>query len=298
MPNLTALICGYLLEDRHRCNVYPAAAGLRSHIRRGSWPHLTVGLFGHQRKVRVKKFASKENTSSYSCLHVLSWSESGLLTDRPKVHVLRGMAGQVSPSNLAVTPNTTNLSTIGIAPSGDVVLVIGDEEQKMRVHSLILRTSSKVFEAMLGPSYSEGANLSSAAPKDISLPEDDAAALEIIFNVIHCRTDAIDDPLDPSLVLRVAIMADKYDFIEALKYAARDWMKCDAVRDAENLWRLAIASCWLRDDRGFENNTLALLCQYGGSYVNLGEVDRTPPDVVDQLAGTSRLLASTPWLAY
>jgi len=208
------------------------------------------------------------------------------------------MAKQVSPSNLVVTPNATNLSTIGIAPSGDVVLVIGDEERKMRVHSLILRTSSKVFDAMLGPSYSEGANLSSAAPKDISLPEDDAAALEIIFNVIHCRTDAIDDPLDPSLVLRVAIMADKYDFIEALKYAARDWMKCDAVRDAENLWRLAIASCWLRDDRGFENNTLALLCQYGGSYVNLGEVDRTPPDVVDQLAGTSRLLASTPWLAY
>ena len=60
-----------LPEDRHRCNVYLASAGLRSHIRRGSRPHLTVGLFGHQRKVCVKRFASEENTSSYSCLHVL-----------------------------------------------------------------------------------------------------------------------------------------------------------------------------------------------------------------------------------
>ncbi len=88
---------------------------------------------------------------------------------------------------------------------------------------------------MLGRSYSEGAKLSSIAPKDIPLPDDDAKALEIIFNVIHYRMDAIDDPLDPSVVLRVAIMADKYDFIQALKLTARDWLKCDAVRDAENL---------------------------------------------------------------
>ena len=119
-----------------------------------------------------------------------------------------------------------------------------------------------------------------------------------VHGLIHCRTEAVDDPLEPSLVLRVAIMADKYDFIEALKYAARDWLKCDAVKDGENLWRLAIASCWLRNDRGSKNTTLALLCQYGGSYVNLGEVDRMPPDVVGQLAGMSSLLAWTPRLAY
>lgn len=151
---------------------------------------------------------------------------------------------------------------------------------------------------MLGPSYSEGANLSSAAPKDIPLPDDDAEALEIIFNVIHCRTEAIDDPLDPSLVLRVAIMADKYDFTQALKFAARDWLKCDAVRDAKHLWRLAIASSWLRNNKGFENTTLALLRRYGGSFVKLGEVDRMPPDVVGQFAGKSSLLASTPGMAY
>jgi len=80
-------------------------------------------------------------------------------------HPRGGMAKQVSPSNFAVTPNTANPPTTSIAPSGDVVLVIGDEEWRMRVHSLILRTSSRVFDAMLGPSYSEGANLSSAAPK-------------------------------------------------------------------------------------------------------------------------------------
>jgi len=83
----------------------------------------------------------------------------------------------------------------------------------MKVDSFIFCTSSRVFNVILGPSYSEGANLSSLAPKDIPLPNDDAKALEIIFNVIHYRMEAMDDPLDPSVVLRVAITADKYNFI-------------------------------------------------------------------------------------
>ena len=65
----------------------------------------------------------------------------------------------------------------------------------MRVHSVILRTASTVFNALLGPHYNEGGNLSSGAPKDIPLPEDDAVALEIIFNALHYRVEAIQDLL-------------------------------------------------------------------------------------------------------
>jgi|SRR3569833_1008316 len=194
--------------------------------------------------------------------------------------------------------DTSNPSTVNIAPSGDVVLVVGAEQMRMRVHSLILRTSSTVFNAMLGPSYSEGANLSPVAPKDVSLPEDDAGALEFIFNVIHYRMDAIDDPPDPSLVLRVAMMADKYDFIQALKLASRDWLKCDAVNDAEELWRLVMAACWLRNEKAFENSTQALLCCYGGSYLELGDLDRMPPHLVGQFAGKPSISASAPLVAY
>jgi len=75
---------------------------------------------------------------------------------------------------------------------------------------------------MLGPHYDEGRNLPSESPKDVPLPQDDPEVLEIIFNAIHYRMEAIDDPLDPAVVLRVTIIADKYDFMEAFKLASRD----------------------------------------------------------------------------
>ena len=59
------------------------------------------------------------------------------------------------------------------AASGDVLLVIGSEGKWIQVHSLILRTASTVFNAMLGPHYTEGRDLSSESPKEILLPEDD-----------------------------------------------------------------------------------------------------------------------------
>jgi hypothetical protein len=138
---------------------------------------------------------------------------------------------------------------------------------------------------MLSPLYGEGRNLSSEAPKDIPLPEDDAEAWEIILNAIHYRMEAIDDPLDPALVLRVAIATDKYGFVQSLKLAIRDRLKCDTFADAKKLWQLAIASCWFCNEEGFEKSTQALLYRYGGSYVKLGEMDMMPPDVVGQFAG-------------
>jgi len=76
----------------------------------------------------------------------------------------------------------------------------------MRVHSLMLRTASTVFNTMLGPHYSEGRNLSLESPENIPLPDDDLKALEITFNAIYYCMEAIDDPLDPALLLRMAIM--------------------------------------------------------------------------------------------
>ncbi|GAB1315512.1 hypothetical protein MFIFM68171_05722 [Madurella fahalii] len=145
-----------------------------------------------------------------------------------------------------------------IAASGDVLLVIGTEGKRIRVQSLILRTASTVFNAMLGPHYTEGWDLSSESPKDIFLPEDDPEALRIIFNTIHYRLNTVDDPLDPPLVLRIAIMADKYDFIQALKLVSRDWLRCENVVDAKKLWQLTMASGWLKSEKCFEENTLTL----------------------------------------
>jgi hypothetical protein len=53
------------------------------------------------------------------------------------------------------------------------------------------------------------------------LAEDDAEAMEIILKVIHGCNDAVHDGLDASQILRVAIMADKFDCNLALAFAIK-----------------------------------------------------------------------------
>jgi hypothetical protein len=47
-----------------------------------------------------------------------------------------------------------------ISPDGDVVLVVGPRNVRLRIHSQCLRCASKVFGAMFGPHWSEGQGLS------------------------------------------------------------------------------------------------------------------------------------------
>ena len=48
---------------------------------------------------------------------------------------------------------------VDIAADGDVILVVGPEKIRLRVHSLNLKATSKPFSAMLGPIWKEGRDL-------------------------------------------------------------------------------------------------------------------------------------------
>lgn len=85
-----------------------------------------------------------------------------------------------------------------IAPDGDVVLVVGPDKSRMRVHSLALRCASKVFRTMFGPNWSEGQGLgTSVTPKEISLEDDDANALRVVLLTLHHCNDNVPDVLTP-----------------------------------------------------------------------------------------------------
>jgi hypothetical protein len=61
-----------------------------------------------------------------------------------------------------------------ILPDGDVVLVVGGDNIRLRVYSQCLRSASQVFAAMFGPNWSDGQRLSRESPTEVPLPEDDA----------------------------------------------------------------------------------------------------------------------------
>ncbi|KAK3316038.1 hypothetical protein B0H66DRAFT_604346 [Apodospora peruviana] len=124
---------------------------------------------------------------------------------------------------------------------------------------------------------------SSELPLEVTMHDADAAALEAILNSIHYRNTSkhVTNTIkyvteDPGMLLRIGKMANKYGFVGALKFAAQDWIEFAAAEATEEpesspyaMWQLAMASCWLDYDKGFETATRALLYSCGWSYLQL-----------------------------
>ena len=124
-------------------------------------------------------------------------------------------------SNTANAPSETH----AIAPTGDMILVVGEEKTELRVHSVCMRTASKVFDAMFGPRFSEGQPSNGDLPKEIQMPHDDAGAMTTICSVIHHRNDLLPDVLEPEDSAETLLVADKYDCVLlVLKQATFQWL--------------------------------------------------------------------------
>ena len=74
------------------------------------------------------------------------------------------------------------IETLNIVEDGDLILVVGkDNILKIRVRSLLLRITSKPFNAMFGPNFSEGQGLGNGSPvKEVPLPDDDLLSMKLI----------------------------------------------------------------------------------------------------------------------
>lgn len=72
--------------------------------------------------------------------------------------------------------DTQTNEVIEVAPDGDLILIVGPEETKLLVHSMLLRAVSKPFSVMFGPDWKEGqAMLDRDGPVELLLSEDDAS---------------------------------------------------------------------------------------------------------------------------
>jgi hypothetical protein len=158
---------------------------------------------------------------------------------------------------------------IKTAAEGDIVLVVGPQKVRIHAYSLFLKATSKPFSAMFGPGWKEGhAMLGQEEPVEILLPEDNAAALELICAIIHHRNDKVHQSLAASNVLAVAVTADKYDFSDALKLASAYWLR-PGQNKAGDLMLLSAAAFLFNNAQAFKDITRALILDYDGSYLAL-----------------------------
>lgn len=102
---------------------------------------------------------------------------------------------------------------------GDIILQVGSApqtERKLFVSSVQLSIASPVFVAMLDGRSSEGQALSTTVPKVLPHPDDDADPIALICNIIHRQTFEVSTAISAGELVKVAILADKYDCVNVI----------------------------------------------------------------------------------
>ncbi len=156
-----------------------------------------------------------------------------------------------------------------IAADGDIILVVGSDEVKLRVHSIFLKAASTPFSAMLGPNWKEGHDmLSLDGPVELLLPEGNATALTVICAVIHHQNRMVPHHLAARDVYNIAVTADEYDCIGALRFASDSWLQL-GKSSAADLMLLTAAAYLFNNAAAFKEITKALILDYHGSYLAL-----------------------------
>ena len=135
------------------------------------------------------------------------------------------------------------------ADEGDVILVVGNEKQKMRVSSVILSMASPVFKALLGPHFREGQEpRSSSSPVEVPLSDDESESMRDILDILHFRSGRMtalymdSETRSAGYLLRFAVTADKYDLAEPVRGHAKSMLQ---------EWLAEYANCYLDDQQLF-----------------------------------------------
>ncbi|KAF6820947.1 BTB/POZ domain-containing protein [Colletotrichum sojae] len=195
-----------------------------------------------------------------------------------------------SPASFAARMWSRSHSGVPVVPDGDVILVVGmgEETAELRVDSLILKRASRVFAAMLGPRFREGQKLldrsnggGGGEPVKISLPDEDPEIMELVLNILHHQNSRVCQIAAADSILEVAVIADKYDLVDALKYASQTMLHFHEPSiehlTVGDLWRLGLAAGLLNEAKTFEKVTRTLVWNHTVPYIQLVDAE----DVVD-----------------
>jgi BTB/POZ domain len=103
-------------------------------------------------------------------------------------------------------------------------------EVRMRVSSKHLTLVSPVFKSLLKGGFLEAQALSSAGTAEVSLPDDDPQALEILLNIIHGRSKKVPLEVSVAKLTELAILVDKYGLHEVSQMYSAAWI--DSLKES------------------------------------------------------------------
>lgn len=155
-----------------------------------------------------------------------------------------------------------------ITPLGDLILVVGGNEVRVRVHSAVIRDAA--------PIMLNGIQASERKPAELRLPDEEPEAIELLCKIWHCTTGLASTPT-PRVMFLMAQSASKFSAISRASLMARIWIKdLSASEKTQDLWYLLVTASLMRMGDYFATISRHLVMNHSGSFRNLighGEMD-------------------------
>ena len=133
------------------------------------------------------------------------------------------------------------------------------DEIQMRVSSSHLTLASSVFKRLLKGDFAESRSLNSTGTAEVSLPEDNPQALQILLNIIHGHAKKVPRAIDIGMLTHISILIDKYCLHEVTEIFTDMWfekLKGDIPGSfTEDLMSWLCVSWVLRKSKAFKDTT-------------------------------------------
>ncbi|KAJ9136546.1 hypothetical protein NKR23_g9776 [Pleurostoma richardsiae] len=128
-----------------------------------------------------------------------------------------------SPTKPAPSVAAASSGPVLIDEDGDLILVVGPEKKEFRVCSRTMRRSANFWKTLLYGSSAE-AKRPKLSDWRVELPEDSAAAMEVLLYSAHNIHKQITPGDNLDLIYRILFLADKYDMDSCLTFRVERWL--------------------------------------------------------------------------
>lgn len=109
-----------------------------------------------------------------------------------------------------------------------------DPHTRLQVSSKVLSLASPVFKSMLYGPFGEGVALAEASrlqkPYIQDLPEDHPQSLMTLCGILHFHKDYASITPSPENLEKLAVLANKYQCTQTLRYCGKSWLADSMVR--------------------------------------------------------------------
>jgi hypothetical protein len=185
-------------------------------------------------------------------------------TVNAQTSVVSTMNSQISviSTTTSQTSNEQHGRVFNICTDGDIFLVVGVQQVRMRVSSTYLISVSKTFATLLK---------GKTVPLELALPNDFSDSIWTLCCIIHHRIDLVKQPSTSLGVLHLAIGSNKYALNDILKFASSVWLKPAFKMSMIETGYLLAAALLFDNQEMVKSHTSALILGYSTSYTPLAQ---------------------------